>query len=99
VPGLKWLDINYPFNSPDETVARQGRPDRTGIRAIAITPHAHAPAREGAFNNPDAKCQQAVTCALASRSRVSWTRRTSFWPGQTATTTRSRPTMAALDLS
>ncbi|MFN8519916.1 MAG: sugar phosphate isomerase/epimerase [Chloroflexota bacterium] len=42
VPGLRWLDVNYPFNSPDDRQDRRAGLERTGIRAIAITPHVHA---------------------------------------------------------
>jgi len=87
VPGLKWLDINYPFNAPDETVEDVAAAlERTGIRAIAITPHIYMRQfAKGSFTNPDAKVrQQAVDLCkkgveIAGRLDATYLK---FWPGQ-----------------
>lgn len=87
VPGMKWLDINFPFNSPDETVDDVvAALDRTGLRAIAVTPHVYMRQfRMGAFTNPDpAIRQQAVDLCkrgveIAGRLNASYLK---FWPGQ-----------------
>lgn len=87
VPGLKWLDINFPFNSPVETVEDVAAAlDRTGLRAIAITPHIYMRQfRMGSFTNPDpAIRQQAVDLCkrgveIAGRLHASYLK---FWPGQ-----------------
>jgi xylose isomerase len=87
VPGLRWLDINHPFNSPDETVDDVAAAlSRTGLRAIAITPHIYM--REfakGAFTNPDAAVRRAAIdrckhgIEVADRLGASYLK---FWPGQ-----------------
>jgi xylose isomerase len=87
VPGLKWLDINFPFNSPDETVDDVvAALDRTGLRAIAVTPHVYMRQfRMGSFTNPDpAIRRQAVDLCkrgveIAGRLQASYLK---FWPGQ-----------------
>lgn len=87
VPGLKWLDINYPFNSPTETVADvRAALDRTGIRAIAITPHVYMRQyAKGSFTNPDPKVRQAAIdlckkgIEIAGELDATYLK---FWPGQ-----------------
>jgi len=87
VPGLKWLDINYPFNSPDETVADvKAALERTGLRAIAITPHIYMRQfAKGSFTNPDAKVRQAAVdlcktgIGIADELDAFYLK---FWPGQ-----------------
>ncbi len=87
VPGLKWLDINYPFNSPTETVADvRAALDRTGIRAIAITPHVYMRQyAKGSFTNPDPKVRQAAIdlckkgIEIAGELNATYLK---FWPGQ-----------------
>jgi xylose isomerase len=87
VPGMKWLDVNFPFNSPDESVDDVAAAlDRTGIRAIAITPHLYMRQfGKGSFTNPDAKVrQQAVDLCkrgvdIAGRLNATYLK---FWPGQ-----------------
>ncbi len=87
VPGMKWLDINFPFNSPGETVEDVAAAlDRTGLRAIAITPHIYMRQfRMGAFTNPDPMIrQQAVDLCkrgvdVAGRLSAGYLK---FWPGQ-----------------
>jgi xylose isomerase len=87
VPGLKWLDVNYPFNSPDETVADvKAALDRTGIRAIAITPHVYMRQfAKGSFTNPDPKVRQAAVdlckkgVEIAGELNATYLK---FWPGQ-----------------
>ncbi len=87
VPGMRWLDINFPFNSPDETVDDVvAALDRTGLRAIAVTPHVYMRQfRMGSFTNPDPTIrQQAVDLCkrgveIAGRLNASYLK---FWPGQ-----------------
>ena len=87
VPGMKWLDINYPFNSPDETVADVAAAlERSGLRAIAITPHIYMRQfRMGSFTNPDPAVRQAAIdlCKtgidVAGRLEATYLK---FWPGQ-----------------
>lgn len=87
VPGLRWLDINYPFNSPDETVADvRAALERTGLRAIAVTPHIYMRRfAKGAFTNPDAAVRQAAVdlckqgIGIADQLDASYLK---FWPGQ-----------------
>ena len=87
VPGLKWLDINYPFNSPDETVADvKAALDRTGLRAIAITPHIYMRQyAKGSFTNPDASVRRAAVdlcktgVGIADELDAFYLK---FWPGQ-----------------
>ena len=87
VPGLKWLDVNYPFNSPTETVADvRAALERTGIRAIAITPHVYMRQyAKGSFTNPDPKVRQAAVdlckkgIEIAGELNATYLK---FWPGQ-----------------
>jgi xylose isomerase len=87
VPGLRWLDVNYPFNSPDETVADvKAALERTGIRAIAITPHVYMRQfAKGSFTNPDPTVRQAAVdlckrgIEVADELDASYLK---FWPGQ-----------------
>jgi xylose isomerase len=87
VPGIRWLDINFPFNSPDETVDDvKAALERTGLRAIAVTPHIYMRQfRLGAFTNPDAAVrQQAIDLCrrgieIARRLDARYLK---FWPGQ-----------------
>jgi xylose isomerase len=87
VPSLRWLDINYPFNSPDETVADvKAALDRTGIRAIAITPHVYMRQyAKGSFTNPDPNVRQAAVdlckrgVEIAGELNATYLK---FWPGQ-----------------
>jgi xylose isomerase len=87
VKGMKWLDINYPFNSPDETVEDVAAAlDRTGLKAIAITPHIYMRQfRMGSFTNPDPAIRQAAIdlCKtgvdIAGHLNASYLK---FWPGQ-----------------
>jgi len=87
VPGLKWLDINYPFNSADETVAQvKAALERTGLRAIAVTPHIYMRQfAKGSFTNPDPKVRQAAVdlcrraIVVADQLDASYLK---FWPGQ-----------------
>jgi xylose isomerase len=79
--------VNFPFNSPDESVDDVAAAlDRTGIRAIAITPHLYMRQfGKGSFTNPDAKVrQQAVDLCkrgvdIAGRLNATYLK---FWPGQ-----------------
>jgi xylose isomerase len=87
VPGLRWLDINYPFNSPDETVADvKAALERTGLRAIAITPHIYMRQfAKGSFTNPDPTVRQAAVdlcktgVGIADELDAIYLK---FWPGQ-----------------
>lgn len=87
VPGLKWLDINYPFNSPDETVADvKAALERTGLKAIAVTPHIYMRRfAKGAFTNPDPAVRKAAVdlcrtgIGIADQLDASYLK---FWPGQ-----------------
>jgi xylose isomerase len=87
VPGIRWLDINYPFNSPDESVEDVAAAlERTGLRAIAVTPHIYMRQfRMGSFTNPDPGVrQQAVDLCLRGIevARQLEAHYLKFWPGQ-----------------
>lgn len=87
VRGLECLDVNYPFTSPDISVADVRRAlDDHGLRAIAITPAIYSQVfRKGAFTNPDkeiraravALCKEAV--GVAGELGADYVK---FWPGQ-----------------
>jgi xylose isomerase len=87
VSGLKWLDVNYPFNAPGETVDDVAAAlDRTGIRAISVTPHIYLRRfTKGSFTNPDPKVRQEAVdlCKegidIAGRLGATYLK---FWPGQ-----------------
>ena len=87
VPGLQVLDINFPFNHPDETVADvKAALDRNGLKAIAVTPHIYMQRfQRGSFSNPDPAIRaEAVDRAkrgaeVAHELGASYTK---FWPGQ-----------------
>jgi xylose isomerase len=87
VPGLTWLDINYPFNAPGETVEDIAAVlDRTGIRAIAITPHIYMRRfARGSFTNPDPAVRQQAVDLCKEGSEIAGrlgARYLKFWPGQ-----------------
>ncbi len=87
VPGLKWLDINYPFNDPAETVADIAAAlERTGLKAISITPHIYTRQfQAGAFSNPDASIRAAAVERCKRGTEVAHqlgATYTKFWPGQ-----------------
>lgn len=87
VRGLKCLDVNYPFTSPDISVADVRRAlDDHGLRAVAVTPAIYSRAfRKGGFTNPDPQirsqavglCKQAVD--VAGELGADYVK---FWPGQ-----------------
>lgn len=87
VPGLKYLDINYPFNDPAETVDDvQAALKRTGLRAIAITPHIYTRQfQAGSFSNPDPSIRAAAVERFKRGTEVAHrleARYAKFWPGQ-----------------
>lgn len=87
VEGLRWLDINYPFNSPEETVADVAAAlERTGLRAIAVTPHIYMRRFQlGSFTNPDPAVRQAAVDLCRTGIEVAHqlsARYLKFWPGQ-----------------
>lgn len=87
VEGLTFLDINYPFNDPNETLADVADAlERTGMQAISITPHLYTRRfQRGSFSNPNPAirdeavelCKRATD--VAHRLRATYTK---FWPGQ-----------------
>lgn len=87
VPGLHFLDINFPFNDPAETVDDvMAALERTSLQAISVTPHLYTRRfQRGAFSNPDPAIRQEAVdrCKLgtevAHRLSASYTK---FWPGQ-----------------
>jgi xylose isomerase len=87
VPGLKWLDINFPFNAPEETVEDVAAAlERTGLRAIAITPHIYMRRFQmGSFTNPDPATRQAAVDLCKRGTEVARQLDATylkFWPGQ-----------------
>jgi xylose isomerase len=87
VDGLRWLDVTYPFNGPDETVEDVAAAlERTGLRAIAVTPHLYVGRfRMGSFTNPDPALRQAAVDLC--RAGIDVARRLDatylkLWPGQ-----------------
>ncbi|CAN5679523.1 TIM barrel protein [soil metagenome] len=87
VDGLRWLDINYPFNSPDESVADVAAAlERTGLGAIAITPHIYMRRFQlGSFTNPDPAVRQAAVDLCKTGIEVAhqiYAHYLKFWPGQ-----------------
>ena len=87
VEGLRVLDINYPFNAPDETVDDVAAAlERTGLTAAAITPHIYTRRyQKGAFTNPDPAIRREAVelfrrgTEVAHRLGAGYTK---FWPGQ-----------------
>lgn len=87
VQGLTCLDINYPFTSPDISVADVRHTlDDNGLRAIAITPAIYSRRfQSGSFTNPDPDvradavelCLRAVE--VADELNADYVK---FWPGQ-----------------
>ncbi len=87
VRGLECLDINYPFTSPDISVADvRSALDDHGLRAIAITPAIYSQVfQKGSFTNPDPEvrsravglCKEAVD--IAGELGADYVK---FWPGQ-----------------
>jgi len=87
VEGLACLDINYPFNHPDETVDDVAAAlERTGLRAIAITPHIYTRRfQRGSFSNPDPAIRQEAVELFRRGTEIAHrlgARYTKFWPGQ-----------------
>jgi len=87
VDGLAYLDINFPFSGPDETVdAVADALERTGLKAAAVTPHIYTRRfQKGAFTNPDPvirhEAVELCTRAAEVAHRLA-ARYTKFWPGQ-----------------
>ncbi len=87
VPGLKALDINFPFAPGTESVvAVKEALERNHLRALAITPHLYTREfRRGSFTNPDVAIRRrAIDLSLqalevAHQLEASYVK---FWPGQ-----------------
>lgn len=87
VEGMSFLDINYPFSGPDETVDDVAAAlERTGLRAVAVTPHIYTRRfQKGSFSNPDPAIRREAVelfkrgTEIAHRLNASYTK---FWPGQ-----------------
>lgn len=87
VDGLRVLDINFPFNSPDESVDDIAAAlDRTGLIAGSITPHIYLRRfQKGSFSNPDSAIRQEAVDRFKRGTEVAHrlgARYTKFWPGQ-----------------
>jgi xylose isomerase len=87
VEGLKVLDINYPFNSPDETVDDVAAAlDRNGLVAGSITPHIYTRRyQKGSFTNPDPAIRREAVELFKRGTEIAHRlgcRYTKFWPGQ-----------------
>lgn len=87
VEGLRVLDINFPFNSPDETVEDVAAAlERTGLRAQAITPHIYMRRfGRGSFTNPDPAIRHEAVELFKRGTEIAHrlgARYTKFWPGQ-----------------
>lgn len=87
VGGIEAVDLNFPFWSPDVTLADL-RPalEETGIRVAAITPDIYS--REftrGAFTNPDAKTRARAVEVVARATEIAYELEADYvklWPGQ-----------------
>ena len=87
VEGLRVLDINFPFNSPDESVADVAAAlERGGLEAQAITPHIYMRQfGRGSFTNPDPAVRREVVDLCKRGMDVAHrlgARYTKLWPGQ-----------------
>lgn len=87
VDGLQFLDINFPFNDPDETAEDVAAAlERTGLRAQAITPHIYMRQfQNGSFSNPDPAIRRAAVDLFKRGTEVAHrlgAHYTKFWPGQ-----------------
>ena len=87
VGDLKALDINYPFAGDEVSIADvRATLDRTGLRALAITPHLYMREfQNGSFTNPDAAVRQRAVdlgkraVEVAHELGAAYVK---FWPGQ-----------------
>lgn len=87
VEGLHVLDINFPFNSPGETVDDVAEVlARTGLEAQAITPHIYMRRfGRGSFTNPDPALRREAVELFKRGTEVAHrlgARYTKLWPGQ-----------------
>jgi xylose isomerase len=83
---LSVVDINFPFD-PGVTVQQVKEAlRRSGLRAIAVTPHLYTRRfQRGAFTNPDAKVRQAALELCHEAIEIAATlgaEYVKFWPGQ-----------------
>lgn len=86
VGSLSVVDVNYPFD-PGVTVQEVKEAlSRSGLRAIAITPHLYTRFyQRGAFTNPDAKVRHAardLSHQAIEVATVLGADYVKFWPGQ-----------------
>jgi len=86
VGDISYVDLNYPFTGELTTADVKGALERTGLRAIGVTPDIYLREHQmGAFTNPDpAKRESARTImqGAADAVRELGARYVKIWPGQ-----------------
>ena len=86
VGDISYVDLNYPFTGELTTADVKGALERTGLRAIGVTPDIYLREHQmGAFTNPDpAKRASAMEImhGAAEAVRALGARYVKIWPGQ-----------------
>ena len=86
VGDISYVDLNYPFTGELTTADVKGALERTGLRAIGVTPDIYLREHQmGAFTNPDpAKRESArlIMQGAADAVRELGARYVKIWPGQ-----------------
>ena len=86
VGDISYVDLNYPFTGELTTADVKGALERTGLRAIGVTPDIYLREHQmGAFTNPDpAKRASAMEImhGAAEEVRALGARYVKIWPGQ-----------------
>lgn len=86
VGDISYVDLNYPFTGELTTADVKGALERTGLRAIGVTPDIYLREHQmGAFTNPDpAKRASAMEImhGAAEAMRALGARYVKIWPGQ-----------------
>ena len=86
VGDISYVDLNYPFTGELTTADVKGALERTGLRAIGVTPDIYLREHQmGAFTNPDPakrESARAIMQGAADAVRELGARYVKIWPGQ-----------------